>query len=242
MPFVRGGKFERGTSNFFEFLTCSLLLSGRRFILDIIPLHPFSKIDKLIEESLAKTKKKIKIDIVYLDRGFNSARIINALKRSDVKFLMPQIKTSTVKAWFDKSEGCNSRVIENFQIGWKEKAFVNLILVDDDKGIKRAFISNWKIASPIAYRLYKMYSKRWGIEISYKKLKHDFRPKTTSRNYNIRLFYFLFSACLFNLWVLVNISLGLLLYGRVPEKPILSANVFTTILYHVQENYFDPGG
>ena len=42
-----------------------------------------------------------------------------------------------------------------------------------------------------------MYSKRWGIETGYRNLDHDFKAKTTTRNYHIRLFYFLFSTCYF---------------------------------------------
>ena len=243
MPYVCGGKFKDGTSNFLKFLTCSIVVSGKRFILDIIPIHPLNKIDKLLEKSLMKVKNKIKINMVYLDRGFDKASIINVLNKNKIKFLMPKVKTLTVKSWFDKSEGCKARIIPNFKIGGgKEKISAKLILVDDDLGIKRAFISNWDIAPPVAYRLYELYSKRWGIEISYKQIKHDFKPRTTSKNYNIRFFYFLFSACLFNIWVLTNICLGLTIYGKVQKKPIVTTKMFTTILCKIQENYFDPGG
>lgn len=243
MSHVMGGEFKDGTSNFFEFLTCSIVVAGKRFILDVIPIHPFDRMENLIEKSLIKIKKKIHINLVYLDRGFDRARIIDTLNKNKVKFLMPKVRTPTVKAWFDKSEGCKSRIVKDFQIGrGKEKVFTNLILVDDESGLKRPFISNWNIAPSIAYRLYGLYSKRWGIEISYRNIEHDFKPRTTSRNYHIRLFYFLFSACLFNLWVLANICIGLLIYGRVPKKPIITAKMFTTILYRIQEDYFDPGG
>lgn len=51
----------------------------------------------------------------------------------------------------------------------------------------------------LAERLLTLYSKRWGIETSYRIKKHTFRGKTTSKNYKIRLFYFLFSVLLYNL-------------------------------------------
>ena len=62
--------------------------------------------------------------------------------------------------------------------------------------------------------LYKFYSKRWGIETGYRQIDHDFKAKTTSKNYHIRLFYFLFSVDLYNLWVLVNIVVSMTIYGR----------------------------
>ncbi|MBU3913687.1 MAG: hypothetical protein KKE50_06360 [Nanoarchaeota archaeon] len=63
---------------------------------------------------------------------------------------------------------------------------INLVLVDDRLGIKRAFVCNFDIAPCLAYHFYEIYSKMWGIETGY-------------RNYHIRLFYFLFSTCLYNL-------------------------------------------
>ncbi len=33
---------------------------------------------------------------------------------------MPKVRSKTVKAWFDKSEDCKARVIEDFEIGKRE--------------------------------------------------------------------------------------------------------------------------
>jgi IS4 transposase len=156
---------------------------------------------------------------------------------------MPKVRTPTVKDWFDKSEACESRVVKDFQIGrGEEKVFTNLILVDDKLGIKRAFICNFDIAPCLAFKLYEFYSRRWGIEICYRTLENDFRARTTTKNPHIRMFYFFFSCCLFNLWILVNICIGLLIYGRIPKKPIITAKMFAIILYRIKEEYFDNEG
>ena len=236
--YVIGGKPERGTSNFYEFLTCSIVVAGKRFIIDAIPIHPLDIIDNLVDRILKRAKEKIRIERAYLDRGFDKPKVINVLKSNKIKFIMPKIKSDTVKAWFDKAEGCDARVIEGFQIGQGDnKAIVNLVLVDDEEGIKRAFITNMHISEPFAHRLFTLYSRRWGIETSYRNVDHDFKPRTTSKDFNIRLFYFLFSVCLYNLWVLVNICIGINLYGKVPEKPIITAKRFSIVLYRVQIDY-----
>ncbi len=77
-----------------------------------------------------------------------------------------------------------------------------------------------------------------GIETGYRQFDHDFKAKTTTKNYHIRLFYFLFSVCLDNLWVLVNICVSLTLYGRLSEKPIITSKLFAVVLYKVA--YEDP--
>jgi len=243
MRYICGGKYERGTSNFIQFLTCSIVVSGKRFVLDVIPIHPINSIPNLIDESLARVKNKIRVDKVYMDRGFNSAKIINILKKHKLNFLMPMVRTPTVKRQFDVYEGTPSGIVKNFQIGrGKEKALTNLILVDDKLGIKRAFICNFDIAPQFAYKLYELYGKRWGIETGYRNMEHDFKPRTTTTNYNIRLFYFLFSVCLFNLWVLINICVSLAIYGRIKDKPIVSAKLFAILLYKVQVEFNDSGG
>lgn len=243
ISYTCGGKYERGTSNFIQFLTCSIVVGGQRFILDVVPIHPLNSIEDLLDGSLARVKNKIKVDKAYLDRGFDRPSVINVLNKHRINFIMPKIRSLTVKDWFDKSEAINSRVVHDFQIGrGEDKAIVNLILVDDRYGIKRAFISNFDIAPCLAYRFYEMYSRRWGIETSYRNCDHDFKPRTTTRNYNIRLFYFLFSTCLYNLWVLVNICISLAIYGRIKDKPIITAKMFAVLLYKVQVEYFEPGG
>jgi len=195
-------------------------------------------IHDLVDKSLERVKQKVHIDKAYLDRGFDKLKIINVVKSHKVKFIMPKIRSDTVKAWMRKSEECKARVIEDFEIGKKDVAVVNLILVDDKEGIKRAFITNFNIPEQLAHYLYTWYSKRWGIETGYRQFDYDFKAKTTTKNYHIRLFYFLFSVCLYNLWVLVNICVSLSLYGRLSAKPIITAKLFAVVLYKIA--YEDP--
>jgi len=44
------------------------------------------------------------------------------------------------------------------------------------------------------------YSRRWQIEAEYKSLKSDFLAKTSSKDYRVRLFYFVFAVLLYNVW------------------------------------------
>jgi len=238
--YVLSKKPDKGTTQFLSFLTCSIVVAGKRFTIDAIPIHQFDEIEELVDQIVKRAKKKINIDKIYLDRGFDKPRVINVLKANHVKFVMPKIRSDTVKAWMDKSEACKSRIIKDFQIGIKEnQTTVDLVLVDDEEGIKRAFIINFDIPEQLTHYLYRWYSKRWGIETKYRQLEHDFKAKTTSNNYLIRLFYFLFSTCLFNIWILVNLILSIILTGRISEKPIVTAKLFATILHRVQS---DPGG
>lgn len=51
----------------------------------------------------------------------------------------------------------------------------------------------------------------------------DIKPKTRSKSPAVRLFYFFFfSVCMYNLWVIVNMILSLVL-GIIVDKPLITA-------------------
>ena len=234
--FVIGGRQDRGTNHFFKFITCSIVLAGRRFVLDALMIHPLDNLDGLVDKLIKRAKQKIRIDKVYLDRGFDRPSIIRVLKKNHIRYLMPKVRSSTVKQWFDKAEDCKSKVIKDFKIGDET---TTLVLVNDEEGVKRAFSTNLDIPEQLTQYLFRFYSRRWGIETSYRQLEHDFKPRTTSKNFHIRLFYFLFSTCLYNMWILINVCVSINLYNRIVEKPLITSKLFAVVLYKVQ---IDPAG
>ena len=88
----------------------------------------------------------------------------------------------------------------------------------------------------LAERLLLLYRRRWGVETSYRVKKHSYLPKTTSKDYLIRLFYFMFSALLYNLWILADILIWLALFGHVGDNHLVTSKLFGTILYTVDTN------
>jgi len=237
--YTKDSKHERGTNHFYQFLTCDIVVAGKRFTLDVVPIHALDQMENLLDKSLQRVKKKIRIDRVFLDRGFANSKCIESLKKNGMKFIMPIPRNNRIKQWMDKSEECKARLIENYEIN---KQFVNLYLVDDIEGIKRCFITNLKVPVLLSHYFYKWYGKRWGIETGYRLKAQDFKPRTTSKNFTLRLFYFLFTVMLYNLWVLTNIIVGIKLYGKIPSKPLITAKRFSIILYKIQLEYINPGG
>jgi len=128
-------------------------------------------------------------------------------------------------------------VIKDYEM---ENSLFNVVIVEDDEGNKRAFATNEDFNEndvDLAQRLFLLYSKRWGIETSYKVKKQSFLPKTTSKNYLIRIFYFLFSVLLYNLWLLVDVLLWFAVFEEVGSDHLITSKYFGTILYMI-----DPGG
>ncbi len=238
-PMVMGKEPDRGTTKCYKFATINIVESGKRFTMLALPVGPFNSKEEILRELLNYVLERIKIRRVYIDRGFCDSNSIKVFNHLHLKYLMPATKISTVKSIMEITPApC---VIKDFEM--KDITF-NLVIVEekDNNGImvKRAFATNEVYDEndvDLAERLFFLYGKRWGIETSYRVKKHSYLPKTTSKNYFIRLFYFMFSVLLYNLWILADILIWLTLFGVVKEDHLLTSKYFGTVLYTI-----DPGG
>ena len=235
---VVGKEPDRGTSKCYKFATINIVEAGKRFTLLALPVGPFDEKKNTISKLLSYALQRIKIRRVYVDRGFFDSKAIKVFNRFHLKYLMPATKISTV---IDVMEiAPTPSVITDFVM--KDITF-NLVIVEeelkDGKKVKRAFATNEEYDENdvnLADRLFDLYGKRWGIETSYKVKKHSYLPKTTSKNYLIRLFYFMFSVLLYNLWILADILIWLSLFGIVKEDHLVTSKLFGTILYTIDPN------
>ncbi len=143
---------------------------------------------------------------------------------------MPAIKNIKIQTYMKKYGGVWSRIID-YDMGYRKynRAEFKLVFVDDKEGNKRTFATNILIGEQIAHYYFKWYSKRWGIETSYR-VKGDFKARTTSKYYSVRLFYFMWSVSLYNLWVLVSLIVALIFFIDL-KKPLVTAKLFGTVLY-----------
>lgn len=231
-PFVVRKKPERGTDCCYRFATVNIVQAERRFTLLALPVGPFDRKEDILRRLLEYTRKRIKIRKVYADRAFFNGECINVLQKLNCKFLMPCTSNPRIKELMRIMPAPS--VVRDYQM---TGATFNVVIVKDGK-IKLAFASNedWNENDlNLSKRLTMLYGKRWGIETSYRVKKHSFRPKTTSKNYFVRLFYFLFSVLLYNLWILLDIFLCLILFGRKTEDHIITSKLFGTIFYTIKD-------
>jgi hypothetical protein len=85
------------------------------------------------------------------------------------------------------------------------------------------FATNVRVGSAEAEAFCRRYSHRWQIENGYKSIKNDFLAKTSSKDYRVRLFYFVFAALLYNVWRLVDFLLKAGVGGDMDYAPVLTA-------------------
>lgn len=209
--FVVGHKRDKGTNWAHEFVSVAIVdkpLSG--FALAVEPACCFSRLEEMLASLLQKVREAgINTRLLLVDRGFFTSPCIKVLEAQNTAFLMPAVMNKRMKQ-LALEYACGNKlpaVVEGYVFG-KEKAKVNLLFVraKNDPSKILAFATNIppeEIQKAID-RLPEEYRKRWGIETSFRVIKNDFLPKTCSRRYPLRLFYFLFASLLYDLWLLCN--------------------------------------
>ena len=95
--YVCNGQKDRGTTNKFTFITCSVVTRGIRFIIGAVPLMDKEPCLKAIDYLITHAMKKFRVDCVLLDRGFNGVDFVNYFQSRKINFIMPQQRYDTVK-------------------------------------------------------------------------------------------------------------------------------------------------
>ncbi len=237
---VVGKEPKDGTSSCYKFITINIVEAGKRFTLLALPVSALDNVskDKLVRKLLDYALPRIKIRKVYVDRAFFDSKVIRVFDQFHLKYLMPGIRQYNVRQLLKITPV--PAVIKDFIL---KDVKLNLVFLEEEckngKKEKRVFATNEEYDPndvELLDTLFDQYDKRWGIESSYR-VKKQYLPKTTSKNYMIRLFYFMFAVLLYNLWILADILLWLALFGKVEEDHLITSKLFGTMLYTI-----DPGG
>ena len=85
------------------------------------------------------------------------------------------------------------------------------------------FATNLRVSAEEAEAVCRRYSSRWQIENEYKSIKNNFLSKTSSKDYRVRLFYFVFAVLLHNIWRLTDFLLKAAVGEQMEFAPILTA-------------------
>jgi len=241
----RIASYEKGTGFGYILYTIYVSKFGRRYTLFTLPLIKFKKgipesqflyhQDLILKQLLTYAKRKVKIKHVLLDRGFYYPDIFKIIENMGLKYLtICKRDNKMVKQTKDLP---SHTIIPDYKYGdWQFNFFM----------VRKKIEVIWRYATNVKSSgdekkwvddMVKLYPKRWGIETSYRKMKEDFSPKTTSKKYIIRLFYFELVVLFYNLWVFVNILVFFSLFDDVKKDPIVHAMDFLQEMYDV-----DPPG
>lgn len=223
---VLGTQHKNGSNYAYEYLTGSVLVDGQRLIVAVMPIHAKIEVSRLTRCILQKIQNLgIKIEYITLDGGFFSTDNIRFLENSKLKYIihMPSnSRTKKMKLWDGRqfqytTSGHHVRKCD-------QVTFRVTVAYDKAKKYKYLFATNILYKSDTTLDLF---NKRWGIETSYR-VSNQFLIKTTSRDYMIRLFYYLFACIVYNAWIIHNdpeqytvVQMKLILIGFIMNNDVL---------------------
>lgn len=220
---------DRGTDLAFTFLTACVVSRECRLTVSVVPLGPDTDIGQAIVQLLGPLTGWLDIRRVYLDRGFYEVRVLQALNAFDLDYVI------RARQFPSLAEGPVATTVEkDYEMGGSRPPYDSVTLTrfavphahNPDK--QTYFVTNVAVTESTASGLADQYRRRWGIETSYRVIG-DFLAKTTSKSYSVRLFYFLFAVTLYNLWVLVNAMVTVVIEADV-DRPVIPGPVFGWVL------------
>ena len=239
-------KKQCGTHCFHRVLSADIV-GDEKFTVYFEPILTDYDQGKLPFSLIKNVKRTIRIKAMLLDRGFFQAVTVTRLYEHMcllLSELFEQNRSNDVYRSSRRIRGygtcMNMRSIKLLMGGSDRRGTrvkTTLVVVDssvadgipvesyneDDRYF--LFITNLPVVSQnTAFQLARDFRKRWCIETGYK-TKKQFRGKTCSLSYAVRLFLILLSFVLYNIWICLNSTLKHKNQWMQLEKPHVSSYV-----------------
>ncbi|TKR25180.1 transposase [Natronomonas salsuginis] len=232
MPMVSGTKDDGGRA--FKFATLSIIGQNIPLILAVEPVRESSEWDenssnqihRTVRRLVRRAKEHVPIETVLCDREFDSIRVFQTLSNLDVNYLIPKRVSSSERDVLEQMEEDDQEVaVESASVHVESGSHpMRLLYVPSTSGEGTAvFATNLRVGPEEAESFCQRYSRRWQIESEYKSIKGDFLAKTSSKDYRVRLFYFVFAILLYNIWRLTDFLLKAGVDGEMDYAPVLTA-------------------
>jgi len=232
MPMVSGVPEEDQRA--FKFATLSIVGENIPLVLAIEPIRESSvwddnqsnQIHRVVRRLVRRAKDHVPIETVLCDREFDSMDVYQTLSNLNVNYLIPKRITSTEQDAIETMEEDGrdvavERASVDVEIGSHSMRFLYVPSTKTDG--TAIFATNLTVGPDEAETFCHRYSRRWQIENEYKSIKNDFLAKTSSKDYRVRLFYFVFAVLLHNIWRLTDFLLKAAVDGPMDYAPVLTA-------------------
>jgi len=232
MPMVSGTKDGEGRA--FKFATLSIVGRNIPLVLAVEPVressawdeNPPNQIHRTVRRLVRRAKEQVPIETVLCDREFDSMRVFQTLSNLGVNYLIPKRIASSEREVIDQMDEDDQDIaVESASVHVEAGSHpMRFLYVPSTSGEgTTVFATNLRVGPDEAETFCRRYSRRWQIENEYKSIKGDFLAKTSSKDYRVRLFYFVFAVLLYNIWRLTDFLLKAGVDGEMEYAPVLTA-------------------
>lgn len=230
------GKPEAGTSHKYRHVVIKISEKWGDLFLLAVPIDILTDKREAVRTLIEFAKKRVNINHILVDRGFFSANYISLFDEMGVKYLMPGVKNKRIQRLIDERRSVADITLKNE----KYETHIKLIFKRTLEGNTVCFATSLPLLLVYGGNLFSMYSQRWNVETGFRVIKHEFMARTTSKRYKLRLFFFMFSLLLYNVWVIVNAALNRILFGKHEGERLMSAKLFMIKFYEAYVDYEPP--
>jgi len=215
----------------------SITTDGARFILYACPVTKETDGAIMYVETGIELLQQLglNVSVLTLDREFYSADVINYLQERHINFIIPVPQTDRFKREIAKRKQFPNKlpaIVKFWKVGQQrvnETETTLVILEEEDKKTKERHIFGYVTSFPWEFYqtepsiLSELYSKRWGIETTFR-VEDKFDIYTTSRRGEVRYFFFVIGCLLYNFWVHINFCFQVSEFERGRFKIILKVD------------------
>lgn len=248
-PYIYRSQAKAGTTTFFAYASVYLIRRHHRVTLALHPVRQDETLVAIITKLLARlTPLHIKVQCLYLDRGFYCVPVIRWLKALNLPFMMPAVirgkqggtrqfchgRTSyftphTLNRAVHGSVECQLAVVCRYRKGERGKHGIDYLLY---------VVYRVKVA---LHAIRTHYRDRFGIETSYR-IKNQCRIRTTTKNPVLRLLFVALAFILVNLWVyLLWVCVSTTWTGeRLVYRSLFPLKTMLDFLAQAVERHFPP--
>ena len=208
-----------GCNGCFIFITCSIVVGKKKFILGVLPVPIGWNQADYVEKLIKLARRYVVIEACLFDRGFDSYELIARLKKLKVGYQILWKKSKKKETWltkelwklkpkqmkeFIKEDGYFHKNKTKYYVRTRFIIIIQYSYKEDSEPYDWVFATNRKLKSQMWY--IRGYKFRWGIETTYR-VTDEVRLKTTTLDEVKRYFLFVFSSLLYNLWKFANLLL-----------------------------------
>ena len=199
-PGVVGTKPKDGASYAFEYLVVKAIIKNKEFVLDIIPVYD-NDIAKHTIEILEELANVYKINLILADAGFRDTDLLDWITKKGIHFIT-RMRTSKNLRKKNIRYGKRYQYSSVYENGTYNSLGKELFVYRfrDKKRRDYYLLSDMKEKPKWMKDTYRM---RWGIETGFREINR-IEIKTTTKNALIRLFFYIVSVLVYNLWIEVR--------------------------------------
>nr|WP_267621071.1 transposase [Halobium salinum] len=220
------GTKEKTDEYAYQWATVQLVGSAVPIVLDTRPVRKGDTRKQIVEDLLDSAEAAVHVDNVLMDREFDSQHILEMISQRGLSYVVPKQMHTSEKAQAKRllKQGKDRYETDRkLHLGDNEWHSTTLIYRRKENSEHTDHRQYPVFMMNRGNGLLTKYGYRWEIESGYKSIKYDFLAKTSSKDYRVRLFYFVFAVLLHNIWRLADFLLKAGVDAEMDYAPVLTA-------------------